>query len=152
MLHFIIDGFNLIHAVSELEHSRDPHPDLMYYLKRRRLTGSRNNRVTVVFDGWPPLHFHEKEYRVVFSGDRDADTSIVARVRASRPASETVVVTDDRQLRQSVKKLGARVRGTREFLTAPLKPGNGQKKHIPHSVRKKITDEMSRIWLNEDTP
>ena len=118
----VIDGYNVIFTEThrplpkgprELEQMRN---DLLRRLEEYRVVAGEE--VTVVFDGGEEgahlarfQHFGGLE--VIFSDPRsDADEEIKTYLRESSAARDMRVVTDDRPLAQSAKRLGARVAGT----------------------------------------
>ena len=157
MLLYIIDGFNLVHKVPSLKQSDDPQPQLIQYLKEHKLTGSRNNKATVVFDGWARIQIpKEPGFEVIFGCDRSADDIIKERIAKIKktsqyPLSEVIVVSDDREIRDFAKKLGAVSRGITDFLKINNSKSRSKEdsKEISYPLQKEITDELRRIWLEE---
>ncbi len=151
MLVYIIDGFNLIHKIPALKNSSFPRRELIHYIRIHRLTGSRNNRVVIVFDGWAnPEVSLGKEYRLVFSRERKADELITEIVRRSKPKSEIIVVSDDRQIRRTVSREGARVCGTLDFIKTKAKLPLEKDKELSYTLQREITEEMRRVWLKKE--
>jgi predicted RNA-binding protein with PIN domain len=158
MLTFVIDAFNVIHKIKELRNSHNPHHDFICFCKSRRLTGSLNNRVIIVFDGKfrEDIVFHERNWKVLFSDSRSADELIVERVSQIKKAREVVVVSDDRELQSKVKASGGKIKKVDEFIKiakkpAPkIKPASANKKNISYTLQREITEEMRRIWLKGD--
>jgi len=153
MLVYIIDGFNLIHRLKELKNSSTPHRDLIHYLKNRRLTGSRNNKVIIVFDG--KLNWEAKkevtDFELVFSGSISADEVIEQRVEKIKNRSEVIVVSDDRQVRQTSKTQGARDCRIADFIREKAKNSpSREQKQISYLDQREITEELRRIWLKSD--
>ncbi len=152
MLLYIIDGFNLLHRVPELRKTSAPHNDLINYVRRCRLTGSSNNKVIIVFDGWPPSSFLiDKKYRIMFSNEQEADDIVIQLAKKSKPQSETIVVSDDRKIRDAVSRTKAKPLRTYEFIKIKNKAVENNKKEISYSLQKEITDEMRKIWLDKET-
>lgn len=172
-LHFILDGYNLVKqdahlAVLKLEAGRNA---LLKEISGRRLQGSENNAVTVVFDG--QIHGSLERYQsgidVVFTGGESADDWIKHYVESSKTSKTIVVVTDDREIRHFVRALGATIMATREFLEGrgsrrrivdgaarkkrqSLRDDHreslgGDKKEISSVLEHKITSELSKVWL-----
>ncbi len=121
-MRLVIDGYNVIFAEThrplpkqepELQQMRE---DLLRRLEEYRV--GEGEDVTVVFDGGEEgahlarfQHFGGVE--VIFSDPRsDADEEIRTYLRESSHARDMRVVTDDRPLALSAKRLGARVSGT----------------------------------------
>lgn len=146
---YIIDGFNLIHRVKVLKESKAPHCDLIHYIRKNKLTGSRNNKVIIVFDG--KINFEvnkEREFEVIFSGSKSGDEVIKKRLEKIKNKSEVVVVSDDREVRDIVKREGARVCRTFDFIKTKKRP-KIEEKQISYSLQREITEELRKIWLNE---
>ncbi len=152
MLTYVIDAFNLIYKVDELASSNSPHAHLLQFLKSRHLTGSRANRVVVVFDGHDnPDVSQEREYEIVFAGPRTADDVIKDRVTKSKNRSQIVVVSDDRELTHFVSGEGAKIKSVEDFLKSSgrrLKPAADDEKALSYEERLKIKEELERVWAN----
>jgi hypothetical protein len=110
----VIDGNNLLHSLGKHDRKRDA-------VRRSALDTVRHEGVnlTVVFDGPPPSgspeHEHLGRVSVRYSGSTSADDVIVGLLSSGRRASEWVVVTDDRGLRDRVRERGAQVRSLSEW-------------------------------------
>jgi hypothetical protein len=104
----IIDGNNLLHSLPGHEQNRDS-------VRRRALDAVRQGgmSLTVVFDGPPSAGSPDPEHlgRLIirYSGAFSADDLILRLIPRSGRASEWVVVTDDRALRERVRELGGEV-------------------------------------------
>jgi uncharacterized protein YaiI (UPF0178 family) len=105
----LVDGNNLMHSLPRKHADRGE-------VRRLVLDACRNERmrVTVVFDGPPPVGAPTRELlgsvTVVYSGSASADDVILRHVPAGTSAREWVVVTDDRGLAERARRRGAQVR------------------------------------------
>jgi predicted RNA-binding protein with PIN domain len=149
MLLYIIDGFNIVHKVPSLKNSFTPHRDLIHYIKRNRLTGSRNNKVIIVFDGRTVRDIRESEFEVVFSGDVSADEVIKNKVDKVRNKSEVIVVSDDREIREYVRKVRVSSVRVADFIKTKKRKFKKNDKEISYSLQREITEELKKIWLKE---
>ena len=151
MLVYIIDAFNLVHRVRELKHSTTPHRDLIRYIRTNKLTGSRNNKVIIVFDGKvnDEVLREKGEYEIIFSGTMNADGLIKKRLKKVKNKSETIVVSDDRQIRDFTKQEGARSYRINDF-TKIKKKTKKEEKEISYGLQHEITEELRKIWLKEE--
>ena len=110
----IIDGNNLLHSLPSREQNRDS-------VRRRALDIVRHGgmSLTVVFDGPPPVGSPDPEHlgqlTIRYSGASSADDLILRLLPKSGRASQWVVITDDRALRNRIRELGAQVRTLREW-------------------------------------
>ncbi|MFO8053463.1 MAG: NYN domain-containing protein, partial [Candidatus Omnitrophota bacterium] len=99
MLQFIIDGYNLVHKISNIKDSFSPCSELIFFIYKNKLTGSFNNDVWIVFDGGrPPYPINNFRYKIIFSGQESADDRIIKKTEQVKNKKQIVVVTDDRQL------------------------------------------------------
>lgn len=152
MLVYIIDGFNLIHKISNIRGSFRPHLELIHYIRNNKLTGSKNNRVLIVFDGKANLDAaREKgDFEIFFSQEQSADDLIKIKLSKFKRTSEVVVVSDDREIRDAAKKFGARVCRTGDFLKTKKKQTDQEgAKDISYTLQREITEELRKIWLKE---
>ena len=153
MLVYIIDGFNLVHKITSLQKSITPQRDLIQYIRVNKLTGSRNNKVIVVFDGKPDqlLQQQEKIFEVIFSCQRTADEIIIQRVKRMQNKSQIVVVSDDRQIRDAINAAGAKSLRTATFIKPKNKSEKNEKtKDIGYAWAHEVTEELRKIWLKDD--
>lgn len=118
----IIDGNNLLHSLPSQERNRDS-------VRRRALDTVRHGgmSLTVVFDGPPPVGSPDSEHlgrlTIRYSGASSADDLILRLLPKSGRASEWVVITNDRALRDRVSQKGGQVRTLREWQSRrPRKP------------------------------
>ena len=159
MLVYIIDAFNLAHKIPQLNNSSSIHTDLINYIHRYSLTGSKNNKAIIVFDGnFNPEVKKESQFQVLFSSDKSADDiikNIVYQIKTTKKpcaASEAIVVTDDRSIRDYAKTNGVPCAHIKEFLKEDAVKnknivGNGNEKEISYPLQQEITEEMRKIWL-----
>lgn len=150
MLLYIINGFNLFHKIPVLKGSSRPHKDLLDYISRNGLRGSPNNKVTVVFDGYPPPEqFSSEGFKVFYSCDVKADDIIMRQVEAAKNRQDLRVVSDDRQIRDHARLHRAVDVGIDGFLKLDKETAEApdtETKNISYTVQKEITDEMRKIW------
>ena len=150
MLVYIIDGFNLIYRITSLKNSSTPHQALINYIRKNKFTGSRNNRVMIVFDG--KLNFEAIQQRgrfeVFFSGESTADDLIKKRLSQMKNKKEVVVVSDDREIRDAARAQGARICRIADFIKVKAKQEE-QEKEISYTLAHEITEEMRKIWLKK---
>lgn len=148
MLLYIIDGYNLIHQVAALKKSDTPQRDLVAYIQKNRLTGSRNNKVIIVFDGnlEPGLKKESGFCQLMASYGESADELIKRKVQAIKLRSEVVVVTNDREIILAAKLSGARSLPVASFINKKKPKLQPEAKDISYSLQHEITEEMRKIW------
>ena len=166
-LHFLIDGYNVIKQVEYLNNLhtlKDARMSLVKFIRQRHLAGSKNNQVTVVFDGREDIAFydHQKkdQIKIIFSCNESADEVIKRMVGECGNPRQIVVVTDDRQIVYSSRVHGAKVIPVKEFIGREAKqPGSqsqarqrGQrnqelaKPELSLQEQAAINQELGKIW------
>jgi len=153
MLVYVIDGFNLVYQIEGLKDSINPHIGLIDHIRNNKLTGSHNNKVVIVFDGALNLEAIQKKgkFELLFSDQGSADDLIVNRVKKINNKKQVIMVSDDRQLRDLVRSLGAKVCWVKDFIFSKKKQIEEEEntKDISPALKDEITQEMRKIWLKE---
>ena len=163
MVHYIIDGYNLIKQSAEFTGGRTlraSREELINYLCTDRPQGSTRNLVTVVFDGKedvyvPKLDLSREGIRILFSCGCSADERIYNLARNSARKRELVVITDDKLLRAQVRALGVKVRSISEFTNKRTKNKIMVKEDrniLTVRERNEITNELLRKWVIQKNP
>jgi predicted RNA-binding protein with PIN domain len=127
---YAIDGNNLIGAVSRVSRPSEQQRKELVAAVGAFLRATRA-RATIVFDGASEtgrLREHLGSLTVVYA--RSADDAIVAMLRGARSAKDWIVVTDDRELADRARELGARREATAGFLPRlrRAEPGPGSER------------------------
>ncbi len=150
---YIIDGFNLVYQIKGLKDSVNPHIGLIDYIRNNKLSGSHNNQVIIVFDGTPNLEAigRKGRFELLFSNQTPADDLIINRIKRINNKKQVVMVSDDRQLRDSARSLGVKVCWAKDFVFSKKKiiEEEENKKDISSALKDEITQEMRKIWLKE---
>lgn len=158
-LHFVLDGYNIIHQVSSLTEGKlkETREKLIRLIETKQPQGSLKNRITVVFDGQPDVGgypYAPTSVKVIFTSGESADEKIKRIVDEDEQKKSIVVVTDDRAIQYHVRALGAKVLGVGEFVSK-IKPSQGKakrenKKAISKTLEHKINTELEEIWLRQN--
>lgn len=155
-LHYLLDGYNIIHQIPKLleyklENQRE---GFIRLIQTQNFVGSVRNQITVVFDGQADIYGHKKYdgLGVVFSQNESADDKIKALVKSCANRKNVRVVTDDRALQYSVRALGAKTVCVKDFLSpssAQIRENKPGKKSIHEEVKLQINAELEDIWLKD---
>jgi predicted RNA-binding protein with PIN domain len=152
-LHYILDGYNIIkhpefYAINK---SKDKRPLLIKFIEEKRPCGSKNNKVTLVFDGEGLPLAKGENLDIIFSHNETADDKIREMVSRAKNPKNMVVVTDDREIKFFIKSYGARPEGVEEFIEKAKGPSQElqetPKIELTYSQVQKINAELKRIWL-----
>lgn len=158
MNHFIIDGYNALFALRPfLKSTARSREGFLLYIKTAQPFGSFRNKVTVVFDGKKGVVSHQQTpsipLRVIFSKQGSADEAIVRIVSREKYPQQAIVVTDDRELSERVRLLGAKTMAVSDFFSSLFKKNRKPTDVKPSPESKEgrsITDEMKKEWNIDD--
>ncbi len=165
---FVVDGYNVIHAVPELERKLDQSlrsaRDALVALCRtiQSLRGDVQ-KVVIVFDGssafrdLPQENFPGVEILFTESGE-DADDRILDVLREKSPGQNFCIVSNDNYVSNHARAFGAeRMTAVRfQALAAPRKktlqrPGAAETgEELPGSIARKLTEDYKRYLGLED--
>ena len=121
-LQYIIDAYNLINHPAFKPVSKkvlNIQYALADFIELNKLTGSKNNRLVLVFDGYPPPPEdvpHHDNLLCMFSRSQEADKLIKNIIENSASPKNIVVVSDDKQVQLSSRFLHAQICNVGEFV------------------------------------
>ena len=159
-LQYIIDAYNLINhpafkpvskRVLNIQHA------LADFIRLNRLTGSKNNSLVLVFDGYPPpLEDIPRENGLLclFSRRQEADELIKKIVQDSVSPKNIVVVSDDKEVQLTSRFLHAQICNVEKFIcgqkdnksTTDVKLAAIDFK-LSYVKMEKINAELRKKWL-----
>jgi len=152
MLHYIIDGYNVLFALPQMPPGTwlEKRLGLLLWLTQVRPQGK--NAATVVFDnrqGWG----NQENYHgmsIVYTSGETADDWISAKVRETKNPRVLVVVSNDKGIQRMIKGTGAKWLSAHDFLAA-AKTHNPQTAppEMAGSDRELITDEFTQRWTDD---
>ena len=160
-LQYVIDGYNLLNhqllSKSRKSNTSDPAKIILSFIKEKNLTGSRKNKIILVFDGYPKTGSFEPNdpgITLLFSRSISADEKIKKIVEGSANRKILLVVSDDKEIQFLVKSLGARALAIVDFVglednqaLRSKKEKEPTKTELSYSQMHKINQELSKIWL-----
>lgn len=165
-LHFLIDGYNCVKStpVFERKSLADGRQALIQWLTVSRPQGSRNNQVTVVFDGRSDVYGDAStgEIRVIFTQDTSADDCIREMVEDHARPKDLVVVSNDKDITIYARALGAAIISIEQFTQQlrlnQVKSQSTHKKskivaptkYISHTQADAINKELRKLWTKND--
>jgi len=156
-LRYAIDGYNVIkhplfiqQAAKKIQDSRI---SLLEFIRTNRLCGSSKNKITVVFDGYQDSRYpgYGEYIEVIFSRKESADDAIKRLVQEWGNFKNTVVVSEDKDIKFFVRSYGVKVEGVAEFFRlkerAIIKSRELVEPQLTYTQMHKIDEELRRIWL-----
>lgn len=156
-LHYIIDGYNVIkHPSFNISQGiKDIRVALAEFIRTRRLCGSPRNKIIIVFDGNPNVSGRSKnkgDINIIFTKAETADEWIKRAVESEANPKNTIVVSDDKEIKFFVNSTGARTLSVEEFINCKEKLKEKQKKgllkpELTYSQIHQINQELKKIWL-----
>lgn len=122
MQHFILDGYNLIHAMPALKktlaHDAQSAREMLIH-SVARLTHRKKFRCTIVFDGSPPSNTVKQSpnapIHVVYSSPQNADAKIKQMIEQSKHRSLLVIVSSDREILNFAKVCSCQTHTSKHF-------------------------------------
>jgi len=133
---------------------KDPREAILRLITKNRLTGSTKNKVIVVFDGFPDASFYRQDpcaIQIIYSREETADEKIKKIVESSDNPRNIIVISDDKEIRLSVRALRANPLGVGDFLGSKDKVQRKiqdiVKPELNYSQVSKINQELKKLWL-----
>ena len=158
-MRYLIDGYNLLHAMGLLRGKAGPHG-----LEKARLAllghlcGCHRadvSAVTVIFDaaGAPPGAVPEDEYQglhISYALDGKADDRIEDLIRHEATPNQLTVVSDDHRIQQAARRRRCLVLGCLDYLDEMerLRHRKAPSEPVP-AKPEKVTDGETQYWLRE---
>ena len=159
-LQYIIYAYNIINHPQfrpRVRKSPNIQSSLADFIRLDKLSGSRKNRVILVFDGYPPYgeKMPEDEALVcVFSRMIEADEIIKKLVEESGQPRNIIVVSDDKGVQSAVRLLNGRISGVEEFIcgkkslrSLDSRRQEREESKISYSEMQAINAELKKKWL-----
>ena len=119
MLHYLIDGYNVLFALPQMPRGTwlEKRLGLLLWITQIRPQG--NNAASVIFDnrqGWGNTeHYHGIE--VIYTSGETADDWIIRKVRETGNARILVVVSNDKGIQRMIRGTGAKWMSADAFVT-----------------------------------
>jgi len=158
---FIIDGYNLLHAIGFLVGKVNPRglERARYQLQELLATAFKDQaeQVTIVYDAARPpakvpLEQNYKGLNILLAvGPKEADDIIENLIAGHSSPKHLVVVSGDHRLQTAAHRKGAQVLGATEFLDY-LDQLHHQKKPIDAeepAKKEKLSEEEIKDWLQK---
>jgi predicted RNA-binding protein with PIN domain len=122
MEHYIIDGYNVIHAIPSLHktllHDAESSRELFIH-SVSQLTHQKKFRCSIVFDGSVPGDFHKQSLHapvhVLYSFPLSADNKIKNMIEQSKNRSKLVIITSDREILSFAKNYSCQTYSSKYF-------------------------------------
>ena len=159
-LQYIIDAYNIINHPQFRPRARKSlniQSLLADFIILNRLTGSRKNKLILVFDGYPPQgeKMPDAEGLVcLFSRLIEADEVIKKLVEESAQPANIIVVSDDKGIQTVVGFLGAKISSVEEFICGKKSSrvfGSAleerEENKVSYSDMQVINAELKKKWL-----
>ena len=161
-LQYIVDAYNLINhpafnPVSKpalsIQHA------LADFIKSNKLTGSKNNNLVLVFDGYPPSLENiprQNGLLCMFSYAQEADELIKKIIQDSASPKNIIVVSDDKEVQLTSRFLHAQICNVEEFICGKQDNKSATDARLAafdfklnYAQMQKINAELKQKWLGE---
>ncbi|MDP8260680.1 MAG: NYN domain-containing protein [Candidatus Gygaella obscura] len=131
-----------------MRHSRF---QLYKFIQENKFKGSKNNILTVVFDGKEDVISNEtaEGISIIFSKNKSADCVIMELIESSSQPKNMVLVTDDKELIIFARSKRVKLMPVKQLLAKKKTVIFKKKMRITTEDARKINRELRNIWLNE---
>ncbi len=151
--HYIIDGYNLIHAIPSLKktlaHDGETARELLIH-SIAQLTHRKKFRCTIVFDGTSPQnstkHSNHAPVHVIFSSPRNADANIKQIIEHSKNRSLLVIVSSDREILNFAKVCSCQTHTSNYFANLLSETSDAVSEKSDEPLSKSQIDEWLKIF------
>ena len=157
-MRYLIDGYNLLHAMGVLAGRVAPHglekARLALLDRLLALHADDPGRVTVVFDAAkaPPGAEREQDYKgvhVLFALAEEADDVIEAIIRREPAPRQLTVVSDDRRLKEAARRRQCPALGCLDYLEQAGRPSPAPSAGDGPTKPQGVSAEEAQRWLKE---
>ena len=122
MQHYIIDGYNVIHAIPTLKktlaHNAESSRELLIH-SVAQLTHKKKFRCTIVFDGTAPANSPRQSphapVHVIFSFPFSADAKIKTMIEHSKQRPQLVIISSDNEIMNFAKVCSCQTHTSKYF-------------------------------------
>ncbi len=137
----------------------------MEFIRTQKPCGSRKNKVSVIFDGYPAPGFKSgyacPDIDIIFSRSVSADENIKAMLEKTTNRRVVVVVSDDKEIKFFTRSCGAKAIGVEEFVESAIpdasdlirkgklnmQKSDSVKPELTYAQIDKINKELKNLWL-----
>ena len=155
----ILDGYNVIHAIPELERRLEvslqaSREALLRFCEAYRASRGDIRKIVIVFDGKSEYDGLPSGSRpgveIIFTSGETADERILELIQDSKNTDSFIVVSNDNYVSNNSRAMRTSVVRVSEFRAAvsgtgkPRGAGPGPKAGLPDHAARKITDEYRR--------
>lgn len=153
MLHYIIDGYNVIHTIPPLKktllHDAREARELLIYAVAQFIRGKKF-RCTIVFDGAAPANTAHGSSRapihIVYSFPQTADAKIKLMIEQSKNRSLLVVISSDREIQDFARVCSCEVHSSKHFSNLLSQTDDNVTEKSDSSLSQSQIDEWLRIF------
>lgn len=150
---YIIDGYNVIHAIPSLKKTllHDAHSarELLIH-SVSQLTHTKKIRCTIVFDGVTPnavvKHSSHAPVHVVYSSPHSADTKIKQMIEHSKNRSLLVIISSDREILNFARVCSCQTHTSKHFSNLLSASNDSVTEKSDAPLSKSQIDEWLRIF------
>ncbi len=128
MLHYIIDGNNLIGKIKHFSNIQKKDKQavrekLALFVDRYFI--SKKAKVTLHFDGFENLPIKTQRIKIIYSENKTADQKIKNQIEDSKSPKQIVVVSSDNNIKEFARVCSAKIITSEDFAAEIQKEKNG---------------------------
>jgi len=119
MLHYIIDGNNLIGKIGILQtlqkKNKQSSREKLAFILESYFAGKRNNKVSLHYDGFEGQTIRVQNIKIIYSAERIADDEIKSQIEHEKNRRNVIVVSSDLNLKEFARVCGCAWRSCEDF-------------------------------------
>ena len=140
MLHYIIDGNNLIGKIGSLQKlqkkNKQSSRDKLAFILESYFLGRPNNKISLHYDGFPGQSIKVQNIRIIYSGKKTADEEIKSQIEHETNRRNLIVISSDLNIREFARVCGCAWKSCEDFSRELINTS-------PDDEEKKRQDELS---------
>jgi predicted RNA-binding protein with PIN domain len=151
MIHYIIDGNNVIGKIPELfklqKSDRQRSREQLVYLLQKYFRNKKIN-LTLHFDGYANSPLPLSKGKIVYSENRTADSHIKENIERVKNRKNIILVTSDNELRNFGKACGCTIISSKDFGKL-LTKGNSVDEEKSRTEEINDVEEWKKIFMGK---
>ena len=149
MIHYIIDGNNVIGKIPELfrlqKSDKQRSREQLVFLLQRYFSNKKIN-LTLHFDGYANSPLSLSKGKIIYSENKSADSLIKENIERIKNRRNIILITSDNELKNFGKACGCTILSSKDFGMMITK-GNSIDEEKPRTEEINDVEEWKRIFL-----
>ena len=119
MLHYIIDGNNLIGKIGDLhklqQKNKQASREKLAFILESYFLGKPNTKTSLHFDGFPGQSIKIQNIKIIYSGNKIADDEIKSQIEHENNPRNLIIISSDLNLKEFARVCGCQWKSCEDF-------------------------------------